>query len=99
MEACAAGSVDWSACYPALCDPSTGQLPHPVDFADVGCGFGGLLIKLGENYPDEISVGIEIREKVSSYVDARIKALRAENEGKCVPAQVASPKQEAATQA
>eukprot|EP00290_Baffinella_frigidus_P011845 CAMPEP_0180143858 /NCGR_PEP_ID=MMETSP0986-20121125/16531_1 /TAXON_ID=697907 /ORGANISM="non described non described, Strain CCMP2293" /LENGTH=266 /DNA_ID=CAMNT_0022087537 /DNA_START=40 /DNA_END=840 /DNA_ORIENTATION=- len=75
-------SVDWTACYPALCDAATGVLPKPVDFADVGCGFGGLLIKLGEHFPEEISVGIEIREKVSSYVDARIKALRTENAGK-----------------
>ena len=36
----------------------------------------------GEKFPDKISIGIEIREKVASYVDQRIKALRAENKDK-----------------
>jgi hypothetical protein len=36
-------------------------------------------IPQGEKFPDKISIGIEIREKVASYVDQRIKALRAEN--------------------
>lgn len=36
----------------------------------------------GKKFPDKISIGIEIREKVASYVDQRIKALRAENKDK-----------------
>ena len=36
----------------------------------------------GEKFPDKLSIGIEIREKVASYVDQRIKALRAENAGR-----------------
>lgn len=47
-----------------------------VRFADVGCGYGGLLIKLGELYPNKLSIGMEIRVKVSDYVQDRIKALR-----------------------
>lgn len=54
-------------------------MTRPIDFADIGCGFGGLLIQLGEKFADKISIGIEIREKVASYVDQRIKALRTEN--------------------
>lgn len=32
--------------------------------ADIGCGYGGLLMKLSEIFPDECSVGFEIRSKV-----------------------------------
>jgi tRNA (guanine-N7-)-methyltransferase len=55
--------------YPAHCDKDGGKMKRPIDFADIGCGFGGLLMELGKNFPDKISIGIEIREKVSSYVD------------------------------
>jgi len=37
---------------------------------------GGLLLKLSELYPDKLSLGMEIRVKVSDYVKDRIKALR-----------------------
>ena len=47
-----------------------------MEFADIGCGYGGLLIQLGEMYPDKLSIGMEIRVKVSDYVQDRIKALR-----------------------
>jgi len=47
-----------------------------VEFADIGCGYGGLLIQLGEMYPNKLSIGMEIRVKVSDYVQDRIKALR-----------------------
>lgn len=52
---------------------------NPVRFADIGCGYGGLLITLGELFPDKLSVGFEIRVKVSDYVQDRIKALREQN--------------------
>ena len=63
-----ADSVDWSLVYESYCKDG-GKMDRCIDFADVGCGFGGLLIELGRNYPDKVSIGIEIREKVSSYVD------------------------------
>lgn len=53
-----------------------------VNFADIGCGYGGLLIKLSELYPEKLSLGLEIRVKVSDYVQDRIKALRAQNPNK-----------------
>lgn len=37
---------------------------------------GGLLLKLSELFPDKLSLGMEIRVKVSDYVQDRIKALR-----------------------
>lgn len=39
-----------------------------VDFIDIGCGYGGLLIKLAKLFPDNLSLGMEIRVKVSDYV-------------------------------
>ncbi|QRV75456.1 tRNA (guanine-N(7))-methyltransferase [Ceratobasidium sp. AG-Ba] len=42
--------MDWSAHYP--------NLPNrPVEFADIGCGFGGLLIALAPLYPETLMLG------------------------------------------
>jgi len=41
-----------------------GQSDLQVRFADVGCGFGGLLVRLSPLYPDKLMVGMEIRDKV-----------------------------------
>ena len=51
-------------------------------FSIVGCGYGGFLISLGETFPDKISIGMEIRVKVSDYVQDRIEVLRILNPGK-----------------
>ncbi|KAI9026863.1 guanine-N(7)--methyltransferase-like protein [Hyaloraphidium curvatum] len=48
-----------------------------VEFADIGCGYGGLMIELSPLFPDTLMLGMEIRHKVCAYVDQRIKALRA----------------------
>lgn len=40
------------------------QADLQVRFADVGCGFGGLLVRLSPLYPDQLMVGMEIRDKV-----------------------------------
>ena len=39
-----------------------------VTFADVGCGYGGLLLKLSTMFPQNLALGMEIRVKVSDYV-------------------------------
>ncbi|MCO5556786.1 hypothetical protein L7F22_010339 [Adiantum nelumboides] len=52
-----------------------------VSFADIGCGFGGLLVKLSPMFPDTLMVGMELRDKVSEYVKDRIVALRKESPG------------------
>jgi tRNA (guanine-N7-)-methyltransferase len=33
-------------------------------FADIGCGYGGLLVRLSTLFPDKLMVGMEIRVKV-----------------------------------
>ncbi|XP_028161898.1 tRNA (guanine-N(7)-)-methyltransferase [Ostrinia nubilalis] len=64
---------DWSTLYPILKDqPKEKQ----VEFLDVGCGYGGLLVTLSAMFPENIMLGLEIRVKVSDYVNDRIKALR-----------------------
>ncbi|EAU80162.1 hypothetical protein CC1G_13503 [Coprinopsis cinerea okayama7 len=63
--------IDWGQHYPAYA--GTGKTP---DFADVGCGFGGLLIALAPQFPDTLMLGLEIRVQVSQYVQDRINALR-----------------------
>ena len=50
-----------------------------VRFADIGCGYGGLLIQLSPMFPDKRMLGMEIRVKVSDYVKDRISALRIQN--------------------
>ncbi|MCO5568039.1 hypothetical protein L7F22_021735 [Adiantum nelumboides] len=52
-----------------------------VRFADIGCGFGGLLVKLSPMFPNTLMVGMELRDKVSEYVKDRIVALRKESPG------------------
>ncbi|EGN99005.1 hypothetical protein SERLA73DRAFT_181788 [Serpula lacrymans var. lacrymans S7.3] len=69
---CSPQNVDWNEHYPAF--SGTGKSP---EFADIGCGFGGLLIALAPLYPDTLMLGMEIRVQVSEYVRDRIAALRA----------------------
>lgn len=61
---------------------TSGQADLQVRFADVGCGFGGLLVRLSPLYPNKLMVGMEIRDKVTNYVIERVSALRREQVGK-----------------
>ncbi|KAK2463477.1 hypothetical protein APHAL10511_004563 [Amanita phalloides] len=63
--------MDWTSLYPAYA--GTNKSP---EFADIGCGFGGLLISLAPLFPDTLMLGLEIRVQVSQYVLDRITALR-----------------------
>ena len=76
--------VDWRTHFPELYKRAEeNNLPPPkVDFLDIGCGFGGMTICLAEEFPDKVTVGMEIRSKVSQYVKDRIAALRAKHPGK-----------------
>ncbi|MBW0478800.1 hypothetical protein O181_018515 [Austropuccinia psidii MF-1] len=51
---------------------------YQVEFADVGCGFGGLLIALAPLFPETLMLGMEIRPHVAQYVHDKILALRAQ---------------------
>ncbi|KAF8124228.1 guanine-N-7 methyltransferase [Boletus edulis] len=64
-------TIDWSEHYPAF--SGSGKRP---EFADIGCGFGGLLVALSPLFPDILMLGMEIRVQVTQYVQDRIAALR-----------------------
>ena len=68
--------MEWSRLYPGFLDESTGKMTKDVTIADVGCGFGGLLIDLSPAFPDNLILGMEIRVQVTHYVEDRIIALR-----------------------
>lgn len=64
--------MDWTVHYPTLKKAPT--------VLDVGCGFGGLTVKLSTLLPEELILGMEIRAKVTEYVRLRIVALRKEKQ-------------------
>ncbi|XP_026533115.1 tRNA (guanine-N(7)-)-methyltransferase isoform X2 [Notechis scutatus] len=87
--------MDWSALYPEFCVPLANDNWHDdpkdmeertkpryqVEFADIGCGYGGLLVALSPLFPNTLMLGLELRVKVSDYVCDRIQALRASHPG------------------
>jgi len=85
--------MDWHQYYPKFFPSDGGDLKHDdpkdeisphrpqVEFADIGCGYGGLLVSLSPLFPDTLMLGMEIRVKVSDYVKDRIRALRQQNPG------------------
>lgn len=74
--------VEYSLHYPHFYPSSDSQSnPKKIEFADVGCGFGGLLISLATLFPETLMVGMELRDKVTEYVKERILALRVTNLG------------------
>lgn len=85
--------MNWHEYYPEYFKPVTENEKHDddnlkskednskVEFADIGCGYGGLLVELSTIFPKKLMVGMEIRVKVSDYVKDRIEALRKQNPG------------------
>jgi tRNA (guanine-N7-)-methyltransferase len=63
--------MDWAHHF-----PSHLGIDKKPEFADIGCGFGGLLISLAPLFPQTFMLGLEIRVQVSQYVLDRIAALR-----------------------
>jgi tRNA G46 methylase TrmB len=62
---------------------STGTFPidfymhKNVNILDVGCGYGGLLFNMSKDLgPDDVALGMEIRDKVTNFVGEKIKTLR-----------------------
>ncbi|GMP97499.1 hypothetical protein CsSME_00045723 [Camellia sinensis var. sinensis] len=52
--------VDYSLCLPQLFALSD-QVDNSkkIQFADIGCGFGGLLVSLSTLFPDTLMIGME----------------------------------------
>lgn len=75
--------MDWSKHYPAIYakHKEENTTPPPVDIADIGCGYGGLLVELSKLFPNNLILGMEIRKKVVQYVEQRIEDLRNSTNG------------------
>nr|CAH7724371.1 unnamed protein product [Callosobruchus chinensis] len=73
--------MDWSKLYPEKLMDTSKQCLLTVEFVDIGCGYGGLLVTLSPMFPNSLILGMEIRVKVSDYVVDRIKALRSQHPG------------------
>ena len=69
--------MDWTAHYPAFVEDS--KTSKEVTIADIGCGFGGLIVALSPVIPGDLMVGMELRTQVTDYVVNRINALRSQN--------------------
>ena len=58
--------MDWSVHYPAFVDPDPSKtnlagarkLVKNVEIADIGCGFGGLLVALAPLLPETLMIGM-----------------------------------------
>ena len=64
--------------YPeeAISSKLNGRESLSPSILDIGCGFGGLLLHLSSLFPNQLSLGMEIRSQVSNYVGERIRAAR-----------------------
>lgn len=53
-----------------------------VNILDIGCGFGGLLFNMSPYLSQgDLAFGMEIRDKVTNYVNERIQSIRINSEG------------------
>lgn len=66
-------AMDWRKVYPAY----EGAVLPPVEVVDIGCAWGGLAIALGALLPDQLVLGLEIRERVVGYTRKRLALLQA----------------------
>ncbi|KAG0000355.1 tRNA (guanine-N(7)-)-methyltransferase (tRNA(m7G46)-methyltransferase) [Entomortierella chlamydospora] len=82
--------MDWSKNFPKHFAPKDGEVVEgavavdsgkKVEFADIGCGYGGLLVALSTVFPETLMLGMEIRVKVEEYVNQKILALRNNHPG------------------
>ncbi|CAH2350659.1 tRNA (guanine-N(7)-)-methyltransferase [[Candida] railenensis] len=69
-------AMDWTKLYPAYYNEESKDVQSRVEIADIGCGYGGLLINLAAEFPQILCLGMEIRVQVTQYVEDRIIALR-----------------------
>ncbi|KAM6307932.1 tRNA (guanine-N(7)-)-methyltransferase [Podargus strigoides] len=75
--------MDWASLFPSFFPPAAPptQPPPRVEFVDVGCGYGGLLVALSPLFPRTLMLGLELRVKVAAFAGQRLRALRAAQPG------------------
>ncbi|EPY49759.1 tRNA (guanine-N7-)-methyltransferase catalytic subunit Trm8 [Schizosaccharomyces cryophilus OY26] len=64
--------MDWTPYYPDIPEDSGKK----VEIVDIGCGYGGLTVALGPQFPDSLVLGMEIRTQVTDYLKEKIQAIR-----------------------
>ena len=102
--------MDWPSLYPdffpstttddddnSTSSPATKKPLPRVEVADIGCGFGGLLVGLAPAMPQTLVLGLEIRDHVTEFVQNRIHALRAQNRNAAAAAAETPSKEGGAT--
>lgn len=78
-------SMDWSTHYPAFKAKDSADNEQPakmtkqIEIADIGCGFGGLIVALSPLFPTTLMLGMELRNQVTDYVINRVAALRSQH--------------------
>lgn len=68
-------AMEWGQLYPKYTNSD-----KRVEIADIGCGYGGLMVGLAKEFPETMILGMEIRVQVTLYVEDRIIALREKHE-------------------
>jgi tRNA (guanine-N7-)-methyltransferase len=61
--------------YPKLCADGN-PARRNVEFADIGCAFGGMFCALAPLFPDTLMLGLEIRPKVVAFAQGKTRELR-----------------------
>lgn len=72
--------MNWAEHYPAYSTPEKGEkdaakprsLAKDVTVADIGCGFGGLLVALAPQLPDELLLGGYLCTRQISLADPKV---------------------------
>lgn len=72
--------MEWKNMYPGFHNAERDEMTSQVEIADIGCGYGGLMIKLAPEFPQKLILGMEIRVQVTQYVEDRIIALREQHQ-------------------
>lgn len=67
--------MDWTTHYPAFkrseCeDGESGAMTKEVEIADIGCGFGGLLVALSPLFPETLMLGRLVQSTCSILLTA-----------------------------
>jgi tRNA (guanine-N7-)-methyltransferase len=63
--------------HPSFYDhPRNYELTKTVTMIDIGCGFGGLLFGLSPLFPNNLILGLEIRDKLVNYVGEKARGHR-----------------------
>jgi tRNA G46 methylase TrmB len=57
--------MNWASLYPAFAETNTepgaiSKLTQDVEVADIGCGFGGLLVALAPRLPKTLLLGMQL---------------------------------------